>query len=75
MISEPGPLDASAWLQYFAFDIQGQLNFSESLGFLETGTDVDSMISLADKMIEYISYVRTSSISFSLFIFSLKTLD
>lgn len=32
------------WLQYFAFDVMGTLTFSKRYGFLESGTDVKSML-------------------------------
>lgn len=32
------------WLQYFAFDVIGELTFSRRLGFLERGSDVDGII-------------------------------
>ncbi len=34
-------VDLGAWLQYFAFDVVGEVTFGEKLGFLEKGTDVD----------------------------------
>ena len=39
------PIDLGVWLQYYAFDVVGELCFSERLGFLEKGKDVDGMIS------------------------------
>lgn len=43
-VTEAGkrPLDTSAWLQYFAFDAMGELNFSNQFGFLETGADMNA---------------------------------
>ena len=35
------PVDLGAWLQYFAFDVVGELTFASKFGFLEQGTDVD----------------------------------
>lgn len=37
-------LDLGAWLQFFAFDVMGEITFSRRFGFLDTGADVDSMI-------------------------------
>lgn len=36
--------DLGAWLQYFAFDVIGEITFSKRLGFLERGEDVDGII-------------------------------
>lgn len=35
------PVDLGAWLQYFAFDIVGEVTFAKKLGFLQEGKDVD----------------------------------
>ncbi|KAJ6005165.1 hypothetical protein N7451_003109 [Penicillium sp. IBT 35674x] len=45
------PLDK--WLQMYAFDVIGELVFSRRLGFLESGTDVDNMMHLTGKVMEY----------------------
>lgn len=34
-------VDLGAWLQYFAFDVIGEITFASKLGFLEQGDDVD----------------------------------
>jgi hypothetical protein len=34
-------VDLGAWLQYFAFDVVGEVTFASKLGFLEMGKDVD----------------------------------
>jgi cytochrome P450 len=37
--------DMSAWLQWYAFDVIGELTFSKRLGFLESAKDIDGIIS------------------------------
>lgn len=37
--------DLDKWLQYYAFDVIGEITFSKSLGFLEGGQNVDDTIS------------------------------
>ena len=39
-------VDLGAWLQYFAFDVVGEVTFASKLGFLEKGTDVDVRLRL-----------------------------
>jgi cytochrome P450 len=51
------PFDIGAWVQYFAFDALGEVNFSEQLGFLETGTDVGNSIATIDGLLRYLSVV------------------
>lgn len=54
--SSAGPvLDLGRYLQFFAFDVIGELTFSRRLGFLESGDDVDSIISAIGANFEYFS--------------------
>ena len=43
-LSAKGSVDLGAWLQYFAFDVVGEVTFASKLGFLEQGKDVDGMM-------------------------------
>lgn len=43
-LAAAGPVDLGAWLQYFAFDVVGEITFAQKLGFLEQGKDVDGMM-------------------------------
>ncbi|KAF7552186.1 hypothetical protein G7Z17_g4509 [Cylindrodendrum hubeiense] len=45
--------DMAMWLQYYAFDVIGELTFSRSLGFLDEGRDIDGIISSLEKMQDY----------------------
>lgn len=47
------PVDLGAWLQYFAFDVVGEVTFSSKLGFLEQGKDVDGMMQAIEGMLTY----------------------
>lgn len=51
------PFDVSTWVQYFAFDALGEINFSEQLGFLKTGTDVGKSIGTIHGLLAYLSVV------------------
>ncbi|KAI1751875.1 cytochrome P450 [Xylaria castorea] len=46
-------VDIAAWLQYYAFDSLGAVNFSQMLGFLESGTDVDGICHLDHEQMMY----------------------
>jgi hypothetical protein len=58
-VSEGGktPFDIGTWVQYFAFDALGEINFSKQLGFLETGTDVGNNIATIGSLLYYLSIV------------------
>lgn len=52
---EKKPVDLGAWLQYYAFDVVGELTFETKLGFLEKGGDVDGMMAAIEGMLLYAS--------------------
>ncbi|PLB33726.1 cytochrome P450 [Aspergillus candidus] len=49
------PIDLSSWLQFYAFDVVGEMTFATKLGFLERGTDVDDMMSTISNILVYAS--------------------
>lgn len=49
------PVDLGIWLQYYAFDVVGEITFAKRLGFLEEGRDVDGMIEAIEGMLIYAS--------------------
>ncbi|KIV88039.1 hypothetical protein PV10_08969 [Exophiala mesophila] len=48
-------LDLCQYLQFFAFDVIGELTFSHRLGFIESGTDVDGIMAAIGANFEYFS--------------------
>ncbi|KAK3307745.1 cytochrome P450 [Chaetomium strumarium] len=51
------PIDPVAWMQYFAFDVLGEINFSKDLGFLEAGSDKDGVIGAIGGILVYVSLI------------------
>jgi cytochrome P450 len=49
--------DLGLYLQYFAFDVIGELTFSRRLGFLETGTDVNGILAAISSNFRYFSVI------------------
>jgi cytochrome P450 len=49
--------DLSQWLQFYAFDVIGELTFSKRLGFVEHGVDVDNIMGSLEKALGYFSVV------------------
>jgi len=43
----------SQWLQYFAFDVIGDLTWSTRLGFVEEDRDVDGIIAFLQRFLNY----------------------
>ncbi|KAK0108513.1 hypothetical protein ONS95_003316 [Cadophora gregata] len=50
-------LDFGTWLQYYAFDVIGELTFSKRLGFVDQGKDIDGVISVLERMLNYFAVV------------------
>ncbi|KAG7057536.1 cytochrome P450 [Colletotrichum scovillei] len=46
-------LDLATWLQYYAFDVIGELTFGKPLGFLDQGQDVGDVMLSLEKMVDY----------------------
>ncbi|KAF2258967.1 putative benzoate 4-monooxygenase cytochrome P450 [Lojkania enalia] len=49
--------DWGTWLQYFAFDVVGEMTFSKRLGFLEQGKDVENIMSDIWHWFEYVAVI------------------
>lgn len=58
---QSGICDFGTWLQYYAFDVIGELTYSKRLGFVDRGEDVDSIISNLERLLNYVSVVGISS--------------
>ena len=49
--------DFGQWLQFYAFDVIGELTFSKRLGFVDHGIDVDNIISDLEWSLGYFAVV------------------
>lgn len=56
-----GICDLGAWLQYYAFDVIGELTYSTRLGFLDRGSDVDNIIADLEWLLDYVAVVSPYS--------------
>lgn len=55
---QSGVCDFGAWLQFYAFDVIGELTYSKRLGFVENGVDVESIIRNLEWLLDYSAVVR-----------------
>lgn len=53
-----GPIDLGTWLQWFAFDVMGEITFSKRLGFLDEATDIDGIMGSIWNTFQYSCWVR-----------------
>ncbi|KAK3369969.1 cytochrome P450 [Podospora didyma] len=51
-----GACDLGTWLQWFAFDVMGEITFSKRLGFLDEAKDVEGIMGSIWKIFEYSSW-------------------
>ncbi|KAH6698502.1 pisatin demethylase [Leptodontidium sp. MPI-SDFR-AT-0119] len=54
---EEGILDFGVWLQWYAFDVIGELTFSKRLGFLDEARDVDRIIEKNENLLDYFAVI------------------
>ena len=50
--------DFAEWLQFYAFDVIGQITYSKSHGFVDRVEDVDGMVAYLGKLFSYVAPVR-----------------
>lgn len=58
---DDGICDFGAWLQYYAFDVIGELTYSKRLGFVDEGKDIDGIIAALERLLNYASVVSSQS--------------
>lgn len=49
------PVDFDQWFSFFAFDVLGEVTFSKSFGFVETGTDVRNAVANTKTLALYVA--------------------
>ena len=52
-LGEEGLIDFPKWLQFYAFDVIGELTYGKRHGFLEKGEDIDGIIEDSHKFLLY----------------------
>ena len=57
------PLNIDNWLQFYSFDCLSALSFSENVGCLSNGTDVEGMLHTVDWLFDYVALVSLLMIS------------
>ena len=51
------PVDFAIWLQWYAFDVIGNITFQRKFGFMEQRRDVDDMIEGIDEALKYVKVI------------------
>jgi cytochrome P450 len=64
LFAEPGRIcDFAKWLQFFAFDVIGQITYSRRHGFIDRGADVDGMVQYLGQLFSYVAPVSNSNLN------------
>jgi len=50
----------SRWLQFYAFDVIGEMTYSKRHGFIEEDRDIDGIIGYIANLFDYVAPVRKS---------------
>ncbi|MCJ1384791.1 hypothetical protein MMC17_007909 [Xylographa soralifera] len=56
-VSKNAVCDFAAWLQFYAFDVIGNITYSKRHGFVDRGEDVDGMVQYLGKLFSYVAPV------------------
>ena len=59
-----GVCDFPRWLQFFAFDVIGELTWGKRIGFIEDNEDVSGIVAFIARFLEYagpVSYISEES--------------
>ncbi|KAF9893433.1 hypothetical protein FE257_010745 [Aspergillus nanangensis] len=51
------PVEFQNWFSFFAFDVLGEVTFSKSFGFVQSGTDIRNAIANTGSLVYYISII------------------
>ncbi len=54
------PCDFSTWLQFYAFDVIGEMTYSKRHGFVEQNKDIDGIVAYLGKLFSYVAPVCLS---------------
>ena len=49
--------DFTRWLQFYAFDVIGEITYSKRHGFIEHNEDIDGIVSYLTKLFNYVAPV------------------
>lgn len=59
-VNNPEGCDFTQWLQFYAFDVIGEITYSKRHGFIEHNKDVDGIVAYLSKLFLYVAPVSQS---------------
>jgi hypothetical protein len=61
--SKSQPCNFSRWLQFYAFDVIGEMTYSKRHGFLEENKDIDGIVGYIAGLFDYVAPVCLPSLN------------
>lgn len=56
-VDNPQGCDFTRWLQFYAFDVIGEITYSKRHGFVEKNEDIDGIVAYLTKLFNYVAPV------------------
>ena len=53
--------DFAKWLQFYAFDVIGEMTYSKRHGFVEENRDIDGIVEYLGKLFSYVAPVSSTT--------------
>lgn len=57
-VDNPAGCDFTRWLQFYAFDVIGEITYSKRHGFVEKNEDIDGIVAYLTWLFNYVAPVR-----------------
>lgn len=58
--NKPEGCDLTRWLQFYAFDVIGEITYSKRHGFVEKNEDIDGIVAYLTQLFNYVAPVSSS---------------
>lgn len=56
-VNNPQGCDLTRWLQFYAFDVIGEITYSKRHGFVEKNEDIDGIVAYLTSLFNYVAPV------------------
>lgn len=61
-VNNPDGCDFTRWLQFYAFDVIGEITYSKRHGFIEQNKDIDGIVAYLTSLFLYVAPVGKTSL-------------
>lgn len=64
-VNNPEGCDFTRWLQFYAFDVIGEITYSKRHGFVEKNEDIDGIVAYLTRLFNYVAPVSRTELLLS----------